>query len=381
VDVILTDTYSGSMVTGVSTAIGGAGGSCGGPPSPIVCNLTGFSGTAVITFVFSTDVALSGVLSNSAAITAPGVLDLVPANNQSGPITTTVLPAPIAPVAPVQVLMSGPTTGLTNTLYTFTASAGPISTTLPLTFTWNATDQGTDVHTSLNTLTDTVTFSWATSGTKTINVNVSNAAGFATGTFLITINAPTGPTPTDLYLPVVMKNFAVAPDLVVQNLIANSGGITVVVENQGPAPVPAGAGFWVNAYLNPSPPPGQVNDVWYDGRSAEGLEWGVDGPILGQLVPGGVITLTVGDVYNTIGINNFTGLAPGDIVYAHVDAVNLDTTYGGVLENHEITGLPYNNIAQTTATAATTRSFTDLWAEPPPDQLGPHNLPARPRSE
>jgi hypothetical protein len=106
------------------------------------------------------------VLSNSAAITAPGVLDLVPANNQSGPITTTVLPAPIAPVAPVQVLMSGPTTGLTNTLYTFMASVGPISTTLPLTFTWNATDQATDVHTSLNTLTDTVTSSWATSGTK-----------------------------------------------------------------------------------------------------------------------------------------------------------------------------------------------------------------------
>jgi hypothetical protein len=37
-------------------------------------------------------------------------------------------------------------------------------------------------------------------------------------------------------------------------------------------------------------------------------------------------------------------LAAGTPVYAQVDAVNLATTYGAVLENHEIAGGAYNNI-------------------------------------
>ena len=32
------------------------------------------------------------------------------------------------------------------------------------------------------------------------------------------------------------------------------------------------------------------------------------------------------------------------MVYAHVDVVNTQSTYGGVLEVHEILGGPYNNI-------------------------------------
>ena len=378
VNAVLIDTYNGSMITGVSTAIGGASGSCGGPPSPIVCTFTGFSGTAVITFVFSTDVALSGVLSNSAVITAAGTVDLDPSNNQSGPITTTVLSTP---TAPAQVTIIGPTAGLTNSGYNFTAVVSPTSTTLPLNFFWQATDFGGGLITNVNILSTTVGYSWATTGSKIITATALNSAGSAFATHVIDITEPAAPVPTTLYLPVVLKNFVVAPDLVVQNLIANSGGITVVIENQGPAPIAAGDGFWVNVYVNPNPPPAQVNDVWYDGRSVEGLEWGVDGPILGQLTSGGVITSTIGDVYNVIGTNTFTGLTPGDIVYAHVDAVDLDTTYGGVLENHEIVGLPYNNIAQTTATAATVRSFADLWANLTSDQLLTDSLPARPSPE
>jgi len=68
---------------------------------------------------------------------------------------------------------------------------------------------------------------------------------------------------------------------------------------------------------------------------------------------GGVITLTVGDAHYRPELSNMTWpLAAGTRAYAQVDAVNPATTYGAVLENHEITGGVYNNIASTTSIAS-----------------------------
>jgi hypothetical protein len=41
-------------------------------------------------------------------------------------------------------------------------------------------------------------------------------------------------------------------------------------------------------------------------------------------------------------------LPVGTVIYVQVDSANTQTNYGAVLENHEITGLAYNNIAHTT---------------------------------
>ena len=61
---------------------------------------------------------------------------------------------------------------------------------------------------------------------------------------------------------------------------------------------------------------------------------------------GETLTLTVGDAYFSPANSRFGGgLAPGTPIYAQVDSVDYATTYGEVLENHEITGGAYNNIS------------------------------------
>ncbi len=157
-----------------------------------------------------------------------------------------------------------------------------------------------------------------------------------------------------VYLPVVSAQQS-GPDLIVDSVIAQRQQVVVVIRNIGNEAVPLNAGFWVNLYINPQPAPQQVNQVWYDGRSSQGIEWGVDGAILRQLVPGGTIQLAVGDPYE-IGNSNFTSIANGSQIYVQVDAAHTASTYGGVLESHEKNGGAYNNIiGPLTAPALQTR--------------------------
>jgi hypothetical protein len=72
-------------------------------------------------------------------------------------------------------------------------------------------------------------------------------------------------------------------------------------------------------------------------------------------------------------------LGPGAPVYAQVDSYNADTTYGAVLERHEIRGEPYNNVA---GPVVATGLGSGKAAEPNATGGGrPHwssNLPPRP---
>jgi hypothetical protein len=81
--------------------------------------------------------------------------------------------------------------------------------------------------------------------------------------------------------------------------------------------------------------------------------------VLLRLVPGGSLTLNVNDAHYVADLSSFSGsLPPGTVVYAQVDSFNLETTYGNVLEAHEMTGGPYNNIrgpVHSTAAAFRTR--------------------------
>jgi glycosidase len=106
-------------------------------------------------------------------------------------ITLTALPP--APVAPGAIELSGPLSSTTNTQVAFTASVDPISVTLPLTYTWQATDQTPVTHTGLNTRNDGVNFVWLSSGVKTITVTATNTGGIVTDTHIITIAALTQP--------------------------------------------------------------------------------------------------------------------------------------------------------------------------------------------
>jgi hypothetical protein len=108
-------------------------------------------------------------------------------------------------VAPAGVGVTGPTTGTVDTAYTFiatvrpiTATACPMTATLPITYVWQATGQSPVTHTG--GLSDTTTFTWPTPGIQTITVTATNAGGAVTGTHFIT-------TSVYIYLPNLLKNY------------------------------------------------------------------------------------------------------------------------------------------------------------------------------
>jgi hypothetical protein len=92
-------------------------------------------------------------------------------------------------VPPSGLTITGPANGLTNREYGFAAAVTPISTTLPLTYTWLATGQTPRV-TSRSSLTDVISFTWSISGTQEISVTVENEVGQVSASRLITISLP-----------------------------------------------------------------------------------------------------------------------------------------------------------------------------------------------
>ena len=156
---------------------------------------------------------------------------------------------------------------------------------------------------------------------------------------------------TKVYIPLLFNNYQAAPDLVVTELNASSNVIEVVVTNQGNQAT--NSGFWVDFYVNPDPVPTHENQTWTD-VADKGIVWGVT---VG-LAPGETLTLTYStdpaapNLYYSAANSNYSGnLVPGTAVYAQVDSVHLGTSYGGILELHEIYGTPYNNIKGATASA------------------------------
>jgi subtilisin-like proprotein convertase family protein len=168
-----------------------------------------------------------------------------------------------------------------------------------------------------------------------------------------------------IYLPLVVNNYSPPlPDLVVVEIIATADDVQVVIENQGGST--AGAEFWVDAYINPSAPPTGVNDTWDDTPGEKGMDWGVTT----SLAPGQVITLTRDHPFYHNGDVDWP-LAVGTPIYAQVDSAHAESpSYGAVLEDHESTGGPYNNILGPVYVtgAATLR---------PLPSLGRHLLPYR----
>ena len=125
----------------------------------------------------------------------------------------------------------------------------------------------------------------------------------------------------------------------VQSVAATANDVQVVIENQGNGPV--SDDFWVDVYVNPNPIPTAVNQIWPD-LADEGLVWGVTT----DMQPGDVMTLTVGDAYYVPAYSQVAWpLDAGTPVYAQVDSASAGSTYGAVLESHEVLGTAYNNVA------------------------------------
>jgi len=130
---------------------------------------------------------------------------------------------------------------------------------------------------------------------------------------------------------------------VVTHIRVQGNSVGVTIKNQGSAPV--ADPFWVDLYLNPDPPPAAVNDVWSDGRCAQGMVWGVSATGGLPLYPGDRLTLTPDDAHYWSPYSTMSWPVPaGQTIYAQVDSAG-DPAYGGVLECHEAFGGVYNNIS------------------------------------
>jgi hypothetical protein len=100
----------------------------------------------------------------------------------------------------------GPTTTTVDAATTFTAIVGPPTATLPITFTWWATEQMPVVHESRNSISDTVDFTWEITGTQDITVTAVNGCSEF-------VSAPRHVQVEDapeekriIYLPLVLRN-------------------------------------------------------------------------------------------------------------------------------------------------------------------------------
>ncbi len=263
------------------------------------------------------------------------------ATNGAGVLTATTLVTitnapPVAVAGPDQSFVVSTTVTLNGS-----ASYDPDSH-LPLTYGWQQTG-GPAV--TFNPVLSVTTFTApATPTVLTFTLTVTDTAGLvsAPDEVVITIRPPR----YDLYLPLVLRNYASAPDLVVTQLVATANAIQLVIKNQGDLPVPVNGDneFWVDVYINPNPAPTAVNQTWrYLGT--QGLVWGVTVDALPALVPGGMLTLTYNGPYYRSDESQISWPLPvGTRVYAQVDSAHASTTYGAVRENHEIVGGQYNNI-------------------------------------
>jgi hypothetical protein len=105
---------------------------------------------------------------------------------------------PLAPEHGLTSLsISGPDAGLVQTSYTFTATAGSITTTRPITYIWQATAQAPVTHSG--GLSDTVAFTWNAPGLQAITVTAANPGGSLTASHFIVIGG------WRIYLPLVVK--------------------------------------------------------------------------------------------------------------------------------------------------------------------------------
>jgi hypothetical protein len=116
----------------------------------------------------------------------------------------------------------------------------------------------------------------------------------------------------------------------------------------------------VNVVFNPKPAPPTLNHTWQS-IAPYGADWGVTQ----SLAPGESLTLTSGGPYYDDGSHAFPA---GARVYAYVDSVNYDTTYGNVRESNEANNV-FGPVVSTAGTQAAGAVQTDA--------TSPRGLPGR----
>jgi len=216
----------------------------------------------------------------------------------TNPLTLTVTSAYTEPVDGGQVVFTGPNSGagIKPAIYTATISGGAAIQVVTA---------------------NTISGSYVV--TATARGNLSQMVSY-------TLANQTVATGREIYLPLIAKNFVSAPDLVITELSAAGGNITVKLKNQGNAAVTDA--FWVDVYFNPNQTPA-LNKPW-NSIAPAGVVWGVTVDI----PAGDTLTLTVGDKYYAPQYSS--GSFPtGAQVYGYVDSVDYTSSFGAVRESDE----------------------------------------------
>ncbi|WP_420627416.1 PKD domain-containing protein [Candidatus Leptofilum sp.] len=103
--------------------------------------------------------------------------------------------------APTAVSITGPANGETNISYNFTADISPSFTSTPITYTWEISGQNTITNT--DGISNTVSLSWDSVGSKDVTVTAVNETGFSViQSHTIDIALPE----QKIYLPIINKN-------------------------------------------------------------------------------------------------------------------------------------------------------------------------------
>lgn len=113
---------------------------------------------------------------------------VVTATNIAGSSTATHTVEINEVTGPEQLVLVGPVVGDVRVSYQFSAIL-PAATTLPITYTWQATGQPTLIH-AMDTTQDVMSFNWREPGPKTIRVIAENLAGMTVAAYQINVLTP-----------------------------------------------------------------------------------------------------------------------------------------------------------------------------------------------
>ncbi len=126
----------------------------------------------------------------------------VTATNAAGEVSDVAAMLVSVPVDGVS--LSGPSQGIVEDIYTFTATASPVDASQPITYTWSADGHEPVVRTG--GLTDTLSLSWSTEGMYQVMVSIDNGFGQAADSLTITITSGPPPGSPYIYLPAVIRS-------------------------------------------------------------------------------------------------------------------------------------------------------------------------------
>lgn len=211
---------------------------------------------------------------------------IVTATNNSGSLSaatqvTITSAAPVAAAGPDQSVLVGTPVQLDGS-----GSTDPDGH-LPLGYSWQQTSGPAVLLSSATVSRPTFTAPGAASVLQ-FSLTVTDATGLASAPDTVTLTV----TLHKIYLPLVLRSYVMAPDLVVTRIVATSANLQVVIRNQGTQAVPVNTAneFWVDVYLNPTTAPTSVNQTWQR-VDTQGLVWGVTLGALPAFTPGGMLTL------------------------------------------------------------------------------------------